>query len=543
MFYIFALFFVVFSFLQFLFKFNLLTIWRLGLSFFFSLERFFFFLRLIVIFFSILGFSLRYFSDGNDFIRFIVIFSSFALSMVLLIIHDSVLTLFIAWDGLGVRSFYLVAYYINWSSSNGALVTVLTNRFGDFCLFWFFSSLVFSSFIYSFLFPLIFIFGAFTKRAQFPFSNWLPLAIAAPTPVSSLVHSSTLVTAGVFIIFRYFFLFEQYLFLEFIFLLSIFTVFIAGLSSLAEIDFKKIIALRTLSQMGFLILALSLCLTQLSFFHLLTHAFFKRCLFIQVGGIILKTFGRQESRIFSGFILSRPVLSFISLICCISLCGQIFSSGFFRKENILLIFSRARLKIFSLFFVWRRVCFTFLYSFRILWGLVGLNNNSLRSENDSGNLFFSLVLVGLGLFAGYTIQTNRATRVFFPLFCEKFLPLIILISLFCILICFNFLHYFIPGIFYLDFLVSSLNILYRKIIKTGDFLILSSLSAGINNVKSYSMKSYIFFSSNNLSLLFLLVLLVYFLCCLSFFEYLIEAEKAFQQLLGFFFLFSLLIFY
>jgi len=211
--------------------------------------------------------------------------------------------------------------------------------------------LVFSSFLNSFLFPLIFVFGAFTKRAQFPFRNWLPLAMAAPTPVSSLVHRRTLVTAGVFIIFRYFFLFEQSSFLRFIFLLSMLTIFVAGLRSLAEMDFKKIIALRTLSQIGFLVLALSLCLTQLSFFHILTHAFFKRCLFIQVGGMILKSFGRQESRIFSGFIFSRPVLCFISLICCVRLCGQIFSSGFFSKENILLVFSRLGLKFFRIFFV------------------------------------------------------------------------------------------------------------------------------------------------------------------------------------------------
>lgn len=544
MLYGFTLLFFVFLLLQFCLKFNLLSFWRLRVSFFSSLERYVFFLSLIIIFFSILGFSLSYFPDGNDFLRFIIIFTSFALSIVLLIFHDSVFMLFVAWDGLGVSSFYLVAYYMNWSSSNGALVTVLTNRFGDFCLFWFFSSLVFSSFLYSFIFPLIFILGAFTKRAQFPFSNWLPLAIAAPTPVSSLVHRRTLVTAGVYIIFRYFFLFEQFIFLEFMFLISLFTIFVAGLRSLSETDFKKIIALRTLSQMGFLILALRFCLTQLSFFHLLTHAFFKRCLFIQVGGMILKSFGRQESRIFSGFIQRRPVLCFISLVCCISLCGQIFSSGFFRKENILLIFSSSSVKFFSLCFVWIRVCFTFLYTFRVLWGLISINNGSLFRENDSGNLFFSFILVSLGLFAGYNMQINSTTRVFFSLFSEKFLPILILLSVILLFICFNFLHQISPGMFYLDFLVSSLNSVYTKRAKILDFIFLSSLSnLTLNTIKVGSLKRYLFFTSNNLSLLFLLVFMIYFLCCLSFIEYLIEAEKDFQQLLGFYFLSFLLIFY
>lgn len=543
MFYIFSAVFLLFFFVQYCLKFNLITIWSLGLSFYFSQERFFFFLSLMVIFFSILGFSLRYFSDGRDFLRFIVLFSSFALSMVLLIIHDSVFMLFLAWDGLGVSSFYLVAYYINWSSANGALVTVLTNRFGDFCLFWFFSSIVFSSFMFSLVFPIIFLFGAFTKRAQFPFRNWLPLAMAAPTPVSSLVHRRTLVTAGVYIIFRYFFLFEQNLFLEFIFLLRLATVFVAGTSSLAEIDFKKIIALRTLSQMGFLILSLRFCLTQLAFFHLITHAFFKRCLFIQVGGMILKTFGRQERRIFSGFIYRRPVLCFFSLVCCIRLCGQIFSSGFFRKENILLIFSRSRLKLLRLFLVWVSVCFTFLYTFRVLWGLTGINNNSLGRENDSGNLFFSAILVFLGLFAGYRIQSNRSTNIFFSIFFEKFLPILILLRVVLILLCFNSIHKLIPGMFFLDFLVSSFNLVYRKLFKVGDFLILSTLSSGVFRFKSLTIKRYSFFSSNNFSLLFLLILIIYFFCCLSLLEHLIEAEEDFQQLLGFFSLSFLLIFY
>jgi len=541
--YLFTLVFLAFFAVQVCLKFNLLSLWSLSLSSLFSFERFFFFGSLIVIFFSILGFSLSYFSEGNDFLRFIIIFSSFALSIVLLIIHDSMFTLFIAWDGLGVSSFYLVAYYINWSSSNGALVTVLTNRFGDFCLFWFFSSVLFSSLMVSFLFPIMFILGSFTKRAQFPFRNWLPLAIAAPTPVSSLVHRRTLVTAGVYIIFRYFFLFEQFIFLEFMFLLRILTIFVAGLRSLAEVDFKKIIALRTLSQMGFLILALRFCLTQLSFFHLLTHAFFKRCLFIQVGGLILKTFGRQERRVFSGFIFRSPVLCFVSLICCISLCGQVFSSGFFRKENILLIFSRIRLKWISLFLVWIRVCFTFLYTFRVLWGLVGLNSNTISRENDSGNLFFSFLLVSLGLLAGYNIQINSSTSVFFSLFSEKFFPIFILLSIFFIITCFNFIYLVAPGIFYLDFLVSSLNVTYSKLFKIVDFLVLSFVRKRILDVKNSAIKSYIFFSSNNLSLLFLLILLVYFLCCLSFFEYLIEAEKDFQQWLVFYFLSFLLTFY
>lgn len=257
--------------------------------------------------------------------------------------------------------------------------------------------------------------------------------------------------------------------------------------------------------------------------------FFKRCLFIQVGGIILKTFGSQESRIFSGFVFRRPVLCFISLVCCISLCGQIFSSGFFRKENILLIFSRVRLKWISLFLVWIRVCFTFLYTFRVLWGLVGLNNNTLSRENDSGNLFFSFFLVSLGLFAGYNMQTNSSTNVFFSLFSEKFLPIFILLSIFFIIVCFNFIHFITSGIFYLDFLVSSLNAIYSKSIKILDFLVLSFVRSRILDIKNSTIKSYIFFSSNNLALLFFLILMIYFLCCLSFLNISLKLRRIFNN--------------
>jgi len=138
-------------------------------------------------------------------------------------------------------------------------------------------------------------------------------------------------------------------------------------------------------------------------------------------------------------------------------------------------------------------------------------------------------LVSLGLLAGYNIQINSSTSVFFSLFSEKFFPIFILLSIFFIITCFNFIYLVAPGIFYLDFLVSSLNVTYSKLFKIVDFLVLSFVRKRILDVKNSAIKSYIFFSSNNLSLLFLLILLVYFLCCLSFFEYLIEAEKDFQQ--------------
>ena len=140
----------------------------------------------------------------------------------------------------------------------------------------------------------------FTKSAIFPFSPWLPAAIAAPTPISSLVHSSTLVTAGLYLIIRNYPLVSGSRFsLSALSLLGVFTSLYAGLSSTVEPDLKKVVALSTLSHLGFILLALGLGQLQLAFFHLLIHAFFKSRLFISLGAIIVSRSHYQDSRFFS----------------------------------------------------------------------------------------------------------------------------------------------------------------------------------------------------------------------------------------------------
>jgi NADH-ubiquinone oxidoreductase chain 5 len=141
------------------------------------------------------------------------------------------------------------------------------------------------------------ILAGITKRAQIPFSAWLPAAMAAPTPVSALVHSSTLVTAGVYLLIRF-----HYILLEnnFLFYVGVFTIFISGLGANFEIDLKKIIALSTLSQLGVIIISLGLGLVELSFFHLLTHALFKSLLFLCAGVYIHGVGDIQDIRFLGG---------------------------------------------------------------------------------------------------------------------------------------------------------------------------------------------------------------------------------------------------
>jgi NADH-ubiquinone oxidoreductase chain 5 len=146
---------------------------------------------------------------------------------------------------------------------------------------------------------MFFLFASFTKRAQFPFSGWLPKAIRAPTPVRSLVHRSTLVTAGVFLIIGFVILNDVSFFRNIFLSFGLLTMCFSNLLALFEKDIKKVIALRTLSQIGFCVFSLGLGFLFLTYFHILRHAFFKSCLFMQVGFIIYFFFGQQDVRGYS----------------------------------------------------------------------------------------------------------------------------------------------------------------------------------------------------------------------------------------------------
>lgn len=200
-----------------------------------------------------------------------------------------------------------------------------------------------------------------------PFSSWLPAAIAAPTPVSALVHSSTLVTAGVFLLIRFHsFLASFNIFSSSLFFASAFTIFIAGIAALTECDIKKIIALSTLSQLGVIILALSVGLPKLAFFHLITHALFKALLFICAGSIIHFHHHGQDLRTIGNLTSQLPFTITALLIANISLCAIPFLAGFYSKDLIIetALFSSSNLIFILLLFL--ATAFTSAYSLRLL---------------------------------------------------------------------------------------------------------------------------------------------------------------------------------
>jgi NADH-ubiquinone oxidoreductase chain 5 len=209
------------------------------------------------------------------------------------------------------------------------------------------------------LLSCIIIVAFITKRAQVPFSSWLPAAMAAPTPVSSLVHSSTLVTAGIFLLIR----FNLTLNFSFFWLLrvSLITILMAGLMANLEWDIKKLIAYSTLSQLGFMVISLRVQLTFFTFFHLLCHALFKASLFMVSGVIIHNLDRRQDFRNSTRFLKSTPVLGVRVVVCLLCLCGFPFLSGFFSKD---LILDGLSVNLFAFVIFLLAVALTFSYSLR-----------------------------------------------------------------------------------------------------------------------------------------------------------------------------------
>nr|YP_009110120.1 NADH dehydrogenase subunit 5 [Caenorhabditis tropicalis]AIW58305.1 NADH dehydrogenase subunit 5 [Caenorhabditis tropicalis] len=372
----------------------------LSLKFNFYFNSILFSFILFLVTFSVLVFSTYYLNSELNFNYYYFVLIVFVGSMFSLNFSNSIFTMLLSWDLLGISSFFLVLFYNNWDSCSGAMNTALTNRLGGYFMFVFFGLSVFSGYyflsfsMFSSYMSLLLLLTAFTKSAQFPFSSWLPKAMSAPTPVSSLVHSSTLVTAGLILLMNFNNLVLQKDFISFVLIIGLFTMFFSSLASLVEEDLKKVVALSTLSQMGFSMVTLGLGLSFISFIHLVSHALFKSCLFMQVGYIIHCSFGQQDGRNYSNNGNLPNFIQLQMLVTLFCLCGLIFSSGAVSKDFILeLFFSNNYMIFFSLmFFV--SVFLTFGYSFR-LWKSFFLSFNKVMNHYSSTVFmnFLSLLLV------------------------------------------------------------------------------------------------------------------------------------------------------
>nr|YP_009445113.1 NADH dehydrogenase subunit 5 [Mahasena oolona]ATV96139.1 NADH dehydrogenase subunit 5 [Mahasena oolona] len=364
----------------------------------------------------VIYYSKGYMSSEFNINRFIILVLLFVLSMMFLIISPNIVSILLGWDGLGLISYCLVIYYQNEKSYNAGMLTALSNRIGDVCIMmvicwmlnygsWnyiYYLEFMINDISMKYIMCLI-VLAAMTKSAQIPFSAWLPAAMAAPTPVSSLVHSSTLVTAGVYLMIRFNFLLVNSLFFKILLIMSGLTMFMAGIVANYEFDLKKIIALSTLSQLGLMMSILSMGFYDLALFHLLTHAMFKALLFMSAGAIIHILSSNQDIRYMGGMSSFIPLISMSFLVSNMSLCGIPFLSGFYSKDLILELVSLSNLNIMIFFLYYLSTGLTMYYTIRLIFYLM-INDFNLMSIYNFFEDYYMvkgmLVLLFMALISG-----------------------------------------------------------------------------------------------------------------------------------------------
>nr|QFG71049.1 NADH dehydrogenase subunit 5 [Pseudorimula sp. RSIO35641] len=370
----------------------------------------------------VMFFSTSYMANDPHLPRFTWLVMLFVLSMNLLIFIPSLVSLLIGWDGLGIVSFALVIYYPNMKSLSAGMITALMNRIGDVMLL---TAIGLSSiqghwnimFMWDTPFTpamaLCLVIAGMTKSAQIPFSAWLPAAMAAPTPVSALVHSSTLVTAGVFLLIRFFPLINSFKpVMTMLLFIAVLTMFMAGISANYEYDLKKVIALSTLSQLGVMMTSLSLGYPGLTLFHLLTHALFKAMLFLCAGAIIHNNTDTQDLRNLGNLWAQMPLTVSCLNVANLALCGAPFLSGFYSKDLILESSLMSPSNTLMILMIFLATGMTAAYSLRLSFYSLWTDSNHLPfhqiHDEDSSVTTPIMILTIITIFIGSLMQNLTA---------------------------------------------------------------------------------------------------------------------------------------
>nr|APX39307.1 NADH dehydrogenase subunit 5 [Chaetocnema hortensis] len=377
----------------------------------------------------VIFYSEEYMSGDLNKNRFILLVVMFVCSMMLMIISPNLISILMGWDGLGLVSYCLVIYYQNIKSFNAGMLTALSNRIGDVAFlmsiawmlnygswnFMFYLEIMKNDLSMQLISCLILL-ASMTKSAQIPFSSWLPAAMAAPTPVSSLVHSSTLVTAGVYLLIRFNLSFS-YSLMNFLLFISLMTMFMSGLGANFEFDLKKIIALSTLSQLGLMMSILAMGSYQLAFFHLLIHALFKALLFMCAGNIIHSLNNCQDIRFMGNLINQMPLTCTYLNLCNWSLCGLPFMSGFYSKDLVVEFMSMSYMNMFVYMIFYISIGLTVSYSFRLtyytLTGSFNFYSYNLIMESSKIMLIGMSGLILFVIFSGSSFSWVMFTTPFF----------------------------------------------------------------------------------------------------------------------------------
>ncbi|WP_301051930.1 NADH-quinone oxidoreductase subunit L, partial [Pseudomonas sp.] len=320
--------------------------------------------------------------------RFFAYTNLFIASMLFLVLGDNLLFLYFGWEGVGLCSYLLIGfYYSNRNNGNAALKAFIVTRIGDvfmaiglFILFQQVGTLNIQELLvlapqkfqvgdfWITLATLMLLGGAVGKSAQLPLQTWLADAMAGPTPVSALIHAATMVTAGVYLIARTHGLFTLAPeILHLVGLVGGVTLVLAGFAALVQTDIKRILAYSTMSQIGYMFLALGVGAWDGAIFHLMTHAFFKALLFLAAGSVIIGMHHDQDIRHMGGLRKYMPITWITFLVGSLALIGTPFFSGFYSKDSIIEAVAASHLPGagFASFAVTASVFVTALYSFRL----------------------------------------------------------------------------------------------------------------------------------------------------------------------------------
>ena len=356
-------------------------------------------------------YTIGYMHDDSGYQRFFCYIALFTFAMLMLVMSNNFMQLFFGWEGVGVVSYLLIGFWFDRDSAIYAnMKAFLVNRVGDFGFILAIAAIayVFSSLNYADVFeqapsvanmtveafdgvhwhwltiiPLLLFVGAMGKSAQVPLHVWLPDSMEGPTPISALIHAATMVTAGIFMVARMSPLFEfSEVALTVVVTIGAITALFMALIGLVQNDIKRIVAYSTLSQLGYMTVALGVSAYAAGIFHLTTHAFFKALLFLAAGSVIVALHHQQDIRHMGGLRKIMPITYWTALVGSLALAGVPPFAGFFSKDTIIEAVHASQLpgSGFALFAVTVGVFITALYSFRMLF--IVFHGKSRMSEEE-----------------------------------------------------------------------------------------------------------------------------------------------------------------